>query len=368
MNAVLITGADGHVGRALARRLLEVSDGTLLLYVRAADAGERRAKRQKLGSLALNPRCRIVFGDLRERAPFTSVNPDEVTGILHCAAAIDFAVDRPTATAINIEGTEKALAFAGRCSRLRRFGLVSTLYAAGLRDGLIAEAPFDEARAYANHYEWSKWRAECLVLQRTQLPWQIYRLATLIGENGDGIVVQHNAIHNTLRLLYYGLLSVLPGNAATRVYLATTEFIASAIGGLFLRGDERGIFHLSDAGNDALTLGKLADIAYEAFLAEPAFARRQILKPLFCDHESFAALVDAAGRFGVPVSQALQSVAPFARQLYSNKDVQTARTCRALGQRRDHDPQRLAAAVARYLVRTRWGLRLPAGSESRHHD
>ena len=360
MNTTLITGADGYVGRALGHRLLEVSDHTLILYVRAADAGEQLAKRRKLGALAVNPRCRIVFGDLREQAPFASLDTNDVTAILHCAAAIDFTVDRPTATAVNILGTRKVLDFAERCTRLRRFGLVSTIYAAGLRDGPIAEAPFDEAANYANCYEWSKWQAEYLVLQRPHLPWHIYRLATVIAEDGNGSVMQHNAIHNTLRLLYYGLLSILPGQADTRVYTVTNEFVARAIESLVLRGDAHGIYHLSDAGSDTLTLGEFTDIAYEVFLADPAFARRQILKPLFCDRESFDALVDGAGRFGGVLSQSLQSVAPFARQLYSNKDVQTFQTGRALNGRRAQDPRQLVDAVARFLVRTRWGLLPPA--------
>ncbi len=361
MSATLITGADGHVGRGLARRLLDDSRDELLLFVRAADAGEQRAKLRKLGALARHARCRVVFGDLREPVPFAALDPQDVTAILHCAAVTAFTVDRPTAAAINVAGTRKTLDFAERCTRLRRLGFVSTLYAAGLRGGPVPEAPLEAACAYANHYEWSKWQAERLVLERPQLPSHIYRLATIVAEDGNGSVVQHNALHNTLRLLYYGLLSIIPGHPATRVYTVTAAEVARTVGFLFLHDDSQGIWHVSDAGDEALTLGELADVAYAAFLTDPAFAQRQILKPLFCDHDAFVSLVEAAGRFGGVLAQSLGSVAPFARQLYSDKDVQTARTAAALG-RRGHDPRPLVEAVARFLVRTRWGLAAEAAA------
>jgi nucleoside-diphosphate-sugar epimerase len=362
MNATLITGADGHVGRALANRLLESSDDALVLVVRATGVDEQRAKRQKLGALAVHPRCRVVFGDLRAPDPFEALGPDDVSAILHCAAVTSFTVDRSTATDVNVLGTEKALAFAARCTRLRRFGLVSTIYACGLRDGVIDEAAFDEAPGYANHYEWSKWQAERLVLGQPDLPWHIYRLATIVAEDAGGAVVQQNALHNTLRLMYYGLLSVVPGNTATRVYTTSTAVVARAVGSLFLDTDANGIWHLSDAGSTALTLGELTEIAYEAFRADPVFARRRILKPLFCDHESFLSLVEGVGRFGSILSRSLTSVAPFARQLYSDKDVRTARTDCALG-RQSPDPRGLVDATARFLVRTRWSNRL-AGADT----
>lgn len=360
MSAILITGADGHVGRALAHGLLESSRDSLVLFVRAADGDEQRAKREKLGALAMHPRCRLAFGDLRAPDPLALLEPDEVHAILHCAAVTSFAVGRAAASEVNVLGTEKLLAFAARCRRLRRFGLVSTIYACGLRDGVIDEAAFDEAPGWANHYEWSKWAAERLVLGRSELPWHIYRLATIVAEDPGGGVVQQNALHNTLRLMYYGLLSTVPGDPATRVYTTSTSAVVRAIGRLFLHDGGNGIWHVSDAGSSALTLGELTDIAYEAFCSDPAFARRRILKPLFCDHDSFASLMEGAGQFGSILSRSLASVAPFARQLYGDKDVRTDRTERALG-RCGSDPGSLIDAAARFLVRTRWRHR-PKGA------
>jgi len=356
MTSILITGADGHLGRALTRWLLAATDRTLVLFMRAADTFEAERKRLRLAPFDSEARCRLVFGDLREAEPFAAIEPRGVTDILHCAALTSFAVDRASADDVNAAGTTRLLAFAERCD-LRRIGLLSTLYAAGLRQGVIGEVAFDDTVPFANHYEWSKWRAERSLCDRTGLPWQIFRVATILADDERGTVVQQNAVHNTLRLLYYGLLPVLPGIAATRVYATSTDFAVPAIGRLFLDAADHRIFHVSDAAHAALTLGELMERVYESFLRDKDFARQRILKPRFCDRSSFAALVEGADRFGGAIAQSLHSVAPFAPQLYCDKEVATCNATAALGSLRPPDARSLAGAVAHRLAETRWGLR-----------
>ena len=125
MTTTLITGADGHVGRALATRLIDGDEGELLLLVRAGDEEEKQRKRDRLGALTGNPNCRILFADLRDPDAFAAVDGADVDTIFHCAARIDFNVDRASAVAVNVEGTARTLDFAARCGRLRRFALVS---------------------------------------------------------------------------------------------------------------------------------------------------------------------------------------------------------------------------------------------------
>lgn len=365
MTATLITGADGHLGQAAARSLLKHGDQQLLLYVRARDEVERAAKLVKLGDLARERRCRVVYGELASASPFTEVDADSVTGIVHAAAATSFAIDKDTARNVNVDGTAKVIEFADRCRSLRRFGFVSTLYAAGLRDGDIDEQPLDGTAPFANHYERSKWRAERLLYGRPDIPWQIYRVGTILGEDESGVVVQQNAVHNTLRLLYYGLLSVVPGDPQARVYFATSAFAADAIAKLFSADETRAIYHVADSGDDAMTLEALADTVYRTFLEDPAFARGRILKPLYCDRAAFDTLVGGAKRFGSAMSQALDSVAPFAPQLYHDKNFTTGRLSSALDGSRSPDPTRLLTAVARHLVATRWGLGRSGGGERR---
>jgi len=359
--STLITGADGHVGKALARWLIANSGEELVLFVRAGDSGERAAKLARLGELAEAPRCRVVFGDLSSDEPFASVSSAGITDIIHAAAVTDFAVEKETARAVNVNGTARLVEFAGRCKSLRRFGLVSTLYTAGLRTGEIREVALGDAAGFANHYEWSKWQAERLLCDRPDLPWQIYRVGTILAEDETGIVNQFNVVHNTLRLLYYGLLSVIPGDPGTRVYFVTSGFVARAIGQLFLGEEAHGIYHVADSGNDAMTLGSITDLAYEAFLGDRQFARQRILKPLYCDLQAFQTLAGGIRQFRSSISQALDSVVPFAPQLYRDKNYSTTRLDSALAGARSPDPRKLLVAVADHLVKTRWGLNLPPG-------
>lgn len=362
MNATLITGADGHIGQALAFWLLEHGDDQLLLYVRAETGAERITKNQRLGELALEPRCRVIYGDLCKSDPFAQISRDRITHILHCAAVTNFGVDRETARAVNIEGTKKLAGFAAGCPHLQRLGFVSSLYAAGLRDGVIAEQLFDNSAAFANHYEWSKWQAEQVLYERSPLPWQIFRVATILSEDMSGVVVQQNVIHNTLRLLYYGLLSVIPGDSKARVYMTTTEFVVNTIGRLMHAADEHTVFNISNGGDDAMTLGTLADSVYASFLRDARFAKQGILKPLFCDQDAFSTLVKGVNQFGGAMSQALESIAPFAAQLYSDKNVQIDALTQALGGQLPPDTNLLIDTVSDHLVATRWGLKSVQGN------
>ncbi len=360
MKTTLVTGADGHLGKAIAQRLLGGGGRKLILLVRADGEKEKARKIARLGELASDARCRTVFADLRDSAPFDEIETAGISGIVHAAAATSFGVDRETATLVNVAGTEKLLEFAGRCPGLQRLVYLSSLYATGLNSGLVEESPLESEPAFANHYEWSKWMAERLVSKRKDLPWQIHRVATLLAEDSNGVVIQQNAIHNTLRLLYYGLLSVVPGLPGTRVYMTTTDHACDAICRLLADGESRRVYHLSDGGDAACTLGQLLDVVYDTFSEDPDFARLRILKPLFCDLASFNTLAEGSAQLGGAMAQSLHSVAPFAPQLFNDKNVQVGQTTAGLNGLRNPDMRSLLGEVCRHLANTRWGLRKAA--------
>ena len=326
MSAVLITGADGHLGRAVARRLLAQGAPRLVLWVRASDAQAGRRKRKLLGDLLRDRRCRLAFGDLADPDPFAQVEPAEIGAIVHAAAVTAFSVPEEMARVSNVEGTRKMLEFARRCRILSACLLMSSLYAAGLVNGEIAETPFARPPGFANHYEWSKWAAEQLLQDEfADVPWRVVRLGTLLAEDDSGAVVQRNAFHNTLQLFFYGLLSVMPGRPSTRVYLTTTEFAAAACARLLNEGPMHGFFHASEAWDDALDLCGVIDQVHACFMADEGFRRLGIRKPLFCELDGFRALARGALQFGSVALQSLSSLTPFAPQLYSDKRVANSR-------------------------------------------
>ena len=142
--------------------------------------------------------------------------------------------------------------------------------------------------------------------------------------------------------------------------LFLSEFAAAAIGRLFLHAEDQGVFHISDSGSEAVTIGAMIDSVYDSFMADPRFAKQRILKPLFCDRKAFDTLVEGSSQFGGAIAQSLQSLAPFAPQLYSDKDVQTQHSTELLNGLRTPQSNALLRAVCDHLVETRWGLRQPA--------
>jgi len=359
VRAVLITGADGYLGAGLARRHLESGKGPVLLWVRATNQKELRAKREKLVGLVgdLRGRASVISGDLVEAEPFRCVDAATVGAIVHCAAITRFGVDRESADEVNVRGTEKILELATRCPHLERFALVSTVYSSGLGVGPVVEAQLKDRPEFANHYERSKWESEELLLTRFRgLPWQIFRVATVIADDESGTVSRQNAVHNTLKLFYYGLLSLVPGNADTPVYLVTARFAVDSIFALLGAGGEGGVYHVAPAREETLTLGEIIDLVFDRFGRDESFRRRRILKPIYADEESFRLLAEGVRTFsGGVLDQAVSSVAPFAKQLFVRKDVRNEKLAGALEDYRAPDASELLRKTCDYLIRTRWG-------------
>jgi nucleoside-diphosphate-sugar epimerase len=278
-----------------------------------------------------------------------------------------FNVDRDLARSVNVDGSRQLFELARRCPRLERVAFVSTLYAAGLAAGPVAEAPLDGPRRFANHYEWSKWEAErLLAAEYADLPWRIYRVATAIADDDSGRVVQHNAFHGTLKLFFYGLLSLVPGDRETPLPFVTGAFAAGAIRTLLDAPDaDHGVYHVCPPPAQATPLGALIDAAFDRFEREPDYRARRLLRPLFCDAEAFALLAEGIDSFGgAVVNDGLRSVTPFAPQLFAgaSKAFATARLAGALGGAAALDPVALIARTCDHLVGTRWGRKEGAGA------
>jgi len=348
----LITGANGYLGRLLARRYMDSTDRALVLCVRdASGAGSVEAS---------DGRVRLLVGDLSTHAPFAGVDRqlrDRIVEIVHCAALTRFDLEAGPAQLVNVHGTEQVLRLATQCPNLESLGLISTIYASGLRAGRILEQAYDGTTGFANLYEWSKWAAEELLLTRyAGLPARILRLATVIADDDTGTVTQHNAFHTTLKLYFHGLLSLIPGRPTTPLYFVTGDFVAGAALELVDPRRPNGIYHVTHSLADSLTLDETISVAFEAFGWAEEFRRKRILRPLTVDHESFELL--AAGMTSLSgglVGRALSTVAPFARQLYVTKELDNTQMRAALSAYHAPDPELLVRRTCESLVRSRWG-------------
>ena len=356
---ILITGANGYVGAKTAERILATTDSSVTLWVHAGERAEAQTKIEPLRARfgEYGSRVEYAWGELGDPDPFASVDIERLEGIVHGAAVTRFNVDYDTAQRVNVDGAEKVFRFAARCPHLTQLTYVSTVYASGLASGAIAEETIATSSGFANHYERSKFEAEqILVTTYSHLPWRIARVATVIADDERGAVTQQNAVHNTLKLFFYGLLSLVPGKPRTPLYFVTGEFVANALAEIAARGTNHSVYQLVHTREESITLDDLVTIAFEAFAANEGFRTRRVLKPLYADAESFDILVDGLDSFGGDVlRQALGSVAPFARQLFVHKDFKNDRLRNSLSDYHAPSPRDLVRATCEELVRTRWG-------------
>jgi nucleoside-diphosphate-sugar epimerase len=354
--AILITGGDGYLGSLVARKILDRRESPVFLWVRAADAEGMARKRDAILRVLPPERISIFGGDLTDGDPFRDVPWGEVDTILHTAANIVFSVDEDTARKVNVEGTAKLIDAARRCPALETLGYVSSVYVSGLRTGTVPESQLDGDHGFANHYERSKWQAESLFFSEAKdLPWRIFRVATAVADDDTGAVTQRNAVHDTLRLFFYGLLPLLPGRPDTKPPFVTGDFVAEALVSLLGTGKRHEVYHLAHGPEESLSLGELVDLAFDLFGADPDFRERRILKPPFTDREGFELMVQGISPFPGVLSRSVAALAPFARQLYAPKSFENRNLRAALSAYRAPDARALARRVTESLVATRWG-------------
>lgn len=362
--SILITGGNGYLGIRLAQAYLNDTEFQVLLYVHASDDSALEQKielhRPQFGEFIKTGRLKFCGGEISDPEPFKSIDPAEVKEIIHSAAVTRFTVEEELANRINVTGSEHVLEFAEKCRNLQAFQFLSTVYASGLRKGKVEEKFLDRAPAFSNHYERSKWEAEQVLKARfSNLPVNVLRIATLIADNEKGVVSQQNAFHNTLKLFYYGLLSLFPGEKETPIYFVTGDFVISSIMAVSAHGANGRVYHVCHSREDTATLEDLVETVFSTFESYQDFKVRRVLRPLWSDLESFELLNEGMGSLsGGVVAQAMSSVAPFARQLFAPKEICNDNLRSLFAQYRAPDPKQLIASTARYLADTKWGRQL----------
>jgi nucleoside-diphosphate-sugar epimerase len=284
-----------------------------------------------------SPKVRTVQGDatcenLGLGAEEARTLRSRATGIVHAAAETRFTAPADKLQRANVDAARHVLDFAATCRALDRVCLLSTAYVAGARTGVIAEDELDHDAGFVNAYERSKYDAERLARVRaSSLPIAVVRLSTVIGLPAAS-PRPAGAIQQAIRLMYRGLVPMVPGRADDPVDLVPEAYAAPAVAWLATRGFERGRTYHVAAGSDTIGAAGLLDLTMETFArCQPAWSLRGIPRPPLVDLQTFELFrrsVEEAGDWAL--REAMAAIGAFAPQLAYPKIFDDERCRRAL--------------------------------------
>lgn len=279
MKAVLITGGTGVVGTALVPRLLEWTDATLVLLIRARSPqhlGERLGKlagfwRQQLSAPESLDRIEAIRGDVT--APRLGLEPrlfhdlgERLTHIVHSAA--DVRMNRPLeeARSVAVSSAREILSLAEHCRRaggFRKLEFVSTIGVGGDLDGAIEERPITETRTFRNTYEAAKAEAEQLVFHALDggLPATVHRPSMVVGDSRTGRISAFQIFYHLCDLLSgRRTAGFVPQTRGVRLDTVPCDFVAEAIAWSGENDESVGtVMHLCSGPELSIEVSELTD-------------------------------------------------------------------------------------------------------------
>ena len=277
---VFLTGVTGFIGRSLLRKWMDSSDVRFHLLARQKHelSPQERIKQMLVGLYPhadmthFTRRIEVVEGDVSldgfglKDSDYKQLS-ENISHIIHCAAAARFDLELEKARQINVKGTENILALARECKELKKIDYIGTAYVAGRRRGIIKEDELDEGQEHNNTYEQSKLEAEKLVRGSwSELPVTIFRPSIVICDSKTGRVSSHSAFYRVLRMYLLGRLQMLPGNPSCLLDLVPVDYMADAT---YLISQERAsaakCFHLTAGLNNLITLEEIGELTSHYF-------------------------------------------------------------------------------------------------------
>jgi thioester reductase-like protein len=272
---VFLTGATGFLGMEVLARLLEKGDRKVIALVRASDDAAAQERLDSImAKLWVDPapyagRARAVAGDVT--SPGLGLNADtrkavaeEAGAVMHCAASISFDLPLDEARAINVEGTRSIIELAREIKGLERFIHVSTAYVAGITEGTFREDQLDAGQEFRNTYEQTKWEAEHVVTEASDLNPVIARPSIVMGESGSGWTPAFNVLYWPIRAFSRGLFAEVPARPEALVDVVPVDYVADALVHLLEHPADTGVVNLV-SGREACTVEDLVAMTSSAF-------------------------------------------------------------------------------------------------------
>jgi long-chain acyl-CoA synthetase len=194
-----------------------------------------------------------------------------ITHIIHSAANVSFRQTLEQARHSNLYGTENVMSLARSglaAGKLERVAYISTAYISGNRSGKIYEEELDCGQNFSNTYEQSKFESELRVRRlMSELPITIFRPSIIVGDSETGKTRAFNVLYFPLKLLYRGVLKVLPGSPQTPTDIVPVDYVCDAFYHIFFRSNSclGKTFHLTAGAEKATTAGEVVNLAVNYF-------------------------------------------------------------------------------------------------------
>ncbi|MBI4390288.1 MAG: SDR family oxidoreductase [candidate division NC10 bacterium] len=163
--AVLLTGATGFIGRAVARRLLAAGRPVVALARRRGEASAAARVAEAVGLAPDGGRLQVLEADLTHPGLGLGEGDwrllrDRVETVIHCAGETVFFPRALEPFVAGHVGGPLTLLRGLAGGRLRHWAHLSTAYVCGNRSGIVLEREGDVGQCFQNPYERVKLRAE----------------------------------------------------------------------------------------------------------------------------------------------------------------------------------------------------------------
>ncbi len=350
------------VGKQLIPKMLENSDANL--YVLTHEKGTRLGRPEFMKDMLGMDYCddqagrlHLVPGDITKDnfgTPAVGRMKNRLTGIFHGAAETRFDRSLSDVRQVNVEGTKKLIDFARSCPRLQRFGFLSTVYVAGNNRGWIKE-DFADPAGFINTYEQSKYEAEQVIRESSNLPWSIYRLSTMLGHSQTGETEKIITPHLGIRIIHKGLASLIPGDPNYPIDLVPSDYSIGVLQQLFnSHFEQQKIFHIASGKRNAITLQAFIDKCYKLFgYMDNDWSQHGFPKPVITNEPDYK----SRQKESPDISASIRSIKHFADQFLCPKDFDSSNVRRLLPYYENQLPsaEGYIGKVILYCFKTNWG-------------
>jgi len=372
---IFLTGATGLVGSNLIPRILKNDTTTRLILLIRGDSDNKAEERVDEVLWALSSeidfrqakkRIQVVRGDITLRKLGLSDSlyarlAKEITHIIHSAATVQFHLPLECARLVNCEGTKNVMALATcgqKNGKLQRVAYISTAYVSGNREGRILEDQLNCGQKFSNTYEQTKFESEKFLQGlMDELPITIFRPSIIVGDSRTGKTTAFNALYVPLKLIYRGLVKILPGSRYTSMDVVPVDFVCDAINHIFLKTNQTmgKVYHLTAGEKNATTAGGIVDLAVEYFGQRAG--KDQITQIKFLPLELYRWVMPLLQSNGNRVWQAMEIYEPY---LCTERTFDNTNTALALQGTNITPPQfkMYCQTILEYCIETDWGKRL----------